>query len=180
MDSPDWYIWTANSTGTFTTKSAYERFFLGATTFEPHKQLWKHWAPLKVKILLSLAILNRVWTADRLARRGMDHPERCALGDQKETAQHVLISCVFARSVWFTVLAMAGIQLLAPTPGDVTFADWWCRAMRMVASDSRKGFHSLVMLVAWELQKYHNRCVFDGVAPNHQTVVTAIKKEAAA
>jgi hypothetical protein len=33
---------------------------------------------------------------DRLARRGMDHPEKCPLCDQEqETIDHLLLSCVF-------------------------------------------------------------------------------------
>jgi hypothetical protein len=39
-----------------------------------------------------------VWTADRLARHGMDHPDKCPLCDQEEeTIDHLLVSCKCSR-----------------------------------------------------------------------------------
>jgi hypothetical protein len=41
---------------------------------------------------------KRRWTVDRLARRGMDHPEKCPMCDQEdEIIDHLLVACVFAR-----------------------------------------------------------------------------------
>ena len=40
---------------------------------------------------------NKCWTVDRLARRGLPHPEFCPLCDQEEeTIDHLLVHCVFA------------------------------------------------------------------------------------
>jgi hypothetical protein len=37
-----------------------------------------------------------------LAKRGLDHPEKCPLCDQEsESLDHILVSCVFAREFWF-------------------------------------------------------------------------------
>jgi hypothetical protein len=48
---------------------------------------------------------NRCWTADRLEKRGLPHPARCPLCDQvDENLQHLLIKCVFARQLWFSIL----------------------------------------------------------------------------
>jgi hypothetical protein len=48
-------------------------------------------------------------TADRLTRRGLDHPHKCPLCDQEEdTSQHLLLSCVFAQVIWFTMLSSIG------------------------------------------------------------------------
>ena len=45
---------------------------------------------------------NKCWTADRLARRGLPHPENCLLCDhEKETIDHLLVHCVFTREFWF-------------------------------------------------------------------------------
>jgi hypothetical protein len=39
---------------------------------------------------------NRSWTADRLARRNLDHPKACVFSDQEmETTNLLLLSCVF-------------------------------------------------------------------------------------
>jgi hypothetical protein len=49
-----------------------------------------------------------------LARRGLDHPDKCPLCDQEEESiDHLLVSCVFARQFWLTLLQR-------PTPGACT------------------------------------------------------------
>jgi hypothetical protein len=97
---PDQHIWTPSSSSKYSTKSAYDRFFTGAVGFEPADRIWKTWAPPKCKFFLLLAVINRCRMADRLARRGLDHPDKCPLCDQEdETVQHILVSCVFARIV---------------------------------------------------------------------------------
>lgn len=64
--------------------------------------IWDSKAPTKCKCLLWLAIRNRCWTADRLRRRGLDHPQWCPLCDQEqESISHLLLDCVMARIVWF-------------------------------------------------------------------------------
>jgi hypothetical protein len=58
---------------------------------------------------------NRCWTVDRLARRGMDHPDCCPLCDQQEeTINHLLFSCVFVRQFWDGLLRAADLQELVP------------------------------------------------------------------
>lgn len=96
----DVHSWVHTSSGQYSTKSAYNQFFLGSITFEPWKCLWKAWAPLRCKFFLWLAVLNRCWTADQLARRHLLHPATCPLCDQaEETIQHLLIDCVFSLRV---------------------------------------------------------------------------------
>lgn len=82
---------------------------LGATPANQHTLL-SLWDPLSsvhgeeleklgifcCKFFLWLAENNRCWTADRLAKRGLPHPEACPLCDQvDETHQHILIGCLF-------------------------------------------------------------------------------------
>ncbi|WVZ79231.1 hypothetical protein U9M48_026835 [Paspalum notatum var. saurae] len=175
----DQHIWTPPSTGEFSTKSAYRRFFAGAIDFEPWRLIWKTWAPPRCKFFIWLAVLNRCWTADRLARRGLEHPERCPLCDQEdETVQHLLTSCVFARSVWFAVLEKVGLQQATPGLSDTIFADWWHQAAQHTPRLFRKGFNSLVILVAWCIWKHRNGCVFEGASPNVDSVLRAVVEEA--
>jgi hypothetical protein len=111
----DQHQWLPSSSGLYSAKSAYKLFHVGATAFEPTNRIWKTWAPPRCKYFIWLASLNRCWTADRLACRGMDHPERCPLRDQQdETVQHILVACVFARDVWFRTLSRLGLQHLTP------------------------------------------------------------------
>lgn len=89
-------------TGTYSSKSAYEAFFVGSIKFPAWRRIWWSWTPLRCKFFICLALKGRIWTADRLAKRGLQHPDACPLCDQaQETAQHLLLSCVFTRQIWF-------------------------------------------------------------------------------
>ena len=83
-DRDDIHYWKHTSSGHFSSKSAYRAFFTGAIAFEPWKRLWRSWAPLRCKLFLWLAIRNRCWTSDRLARRGLPHLVRCSFCDQDD------------------------------------------------------------------------------------------------
>lgn len=151
-EQPDRHFWTRETSGQFTTKSAYEAFFIGGIAFEPYKRLWKAWAPLKVKIFLWLAIWKRYWTADRLQWRGLQHPPKCVLCDQEqEDMYHLLLGCIFAREVWFHTLQAVGLQQLALVGTETSFVDWWRRVSRTAGRERRKGLNTLIQLVAWKL-----------------------------
>jgi hypothetical protein len=78
--------------------------------------------------LMLLAILDRCSTADRLAKRGLQHPDRCPLCDQgNEDIQHLHASCVFAQEFWLSLLPNYGLQARSPTTEDRVFAEWWCK-----------------------------------------------------
>jgi hypothetical protein len=67
--------------------------------------------PPRCKFFIWLASLNRCWTADRLSRRGLEHPVRCPLCDQQEeTIQHILVACVFAGDTWWQTLYKVGLH----------------------------------------------------------------------
>jgi hypothetical protein len=72
----DRHIWRFSPTSQYSAKTAYEGFFLGATTFRSWEKIWKSWAPAKCSFLWLVAH-NRCWTADRLARQSLPHPEHC-------------------------------------------------------------------------------------------------------
>jgi hypothetical protein len=127
-DTEDIHRWKPEASGLFSMKSAYRSYFVGSITFEPWKRLWKSWAPGKCKTFVWLAIRNRCWTADRLQKRGLPHPERCPYCDQEEeTVQHILTTCVFARQFWCAILQPLNLTRLTPTR-NVSFADWWKKA----------------------------------------------------
>lgn len=66
--------WKWTDSRKFTVRSAYLAMFEGRTEFEGHDLIWTSKAPTKCKKILWLACRKRCWTADRLQRRGMDHP----------------------------------------------------------------------------------------------------------
>ncbi|WVZ57357.1 hypothetical protein U9M48_007751 [Paspalum notatum var. saurae] len=121
------------------------------------------------------------YSTDRLAKRGLPHPAACPLCDQSdETIQHLLISCVFAREVWTAILSKLGLAFIAPQPGCTGFTCWWRQSVKRVGKDMRKGLNSLIILVAWQIWKHRNSCVFEGTRPCVQSIVLAVVVEGSA
>ena len=163
----DRHIWRFSSDGKYSAKTAYKGFFVGSISFEPYERIWKTWAPPKCRFFVWLVAHNRCWTADRLARRGLPHPEHCPLCDQAaETIDHLLVQCVFTREFWFRFFSLMGLQALSPQSTEISFHSWWERVNSAASDMARKGINSLVILGAWTLWRHRNSCVFDGAAPS--------------
>jgi len=75
----DTHIWQFSTSGSFTTKSAYETLFTGAIHFSPWERIWQSWAPGKCKFFMWTVEHKKSWIADRLARKGLRHPAACPL-----------------------------------------------------------------------------------------------------
>ena len=70
-------------------------FFQGKVAFHPWERIWKSWAPGKCHFFMLLVARNRCWTADRLARRGLEHPTTCPHCDEdEENINHLLAVAV--------------------------------------------------------------------------------------
>jgi len=131
----------------------------------------------KCKFFLQTAALNRIWTADRLARKCLSHPAAYPLYDQvEETADHLLVACVFSRQVWFTALQTYNPQTLAPL-NDLFFFDWWMATSTRVDGLVKKGFDSILVLGAWTIWKHRNHCVFNGITRDVSCVVSVIRED---
>jgi hypothetical protein len=75
----DKHVFSIAADGNYSAKSTYDGLFVGSTSFGHYHLVWKTWAPPKCLIFLWLVANKRCWTADRLAKRGLDHPARCLL-----------------------------------------------------------------------------------------------------
>jgi hypothetical protein len=113
-----------------------------------------------------------------LAKRGMDHPEKCPLCDQEEeNIDHLLLSCVFTRQFWFSFLQQVNLQELAPQLENISFMEWWRRIDEESIGSVQNGLNSLNILGAWTLWKHRNRCVFDGIAPSLAATISQAEEE---
>ena len=174
----DHYKWKLTQHGSYSSKSAYEAFFVGSIKFGPWRRIWKTWAPPRCRFFIWLVIHNRVWTADRLTKRNLPHPEACPFCDQEEeTINHLLMGCVFAREVWTICLQQLGLLQLAPQPTTVRFSGWWRKTVAAAPKEARKGLNSLIILVAWEVWKHRNACVFEKKRPSIQDVLRSVSLE---
>ena len=79
-------------------KLHYPETFWRSAQEETWERIWKSWAPCKCKFFVWPVAHDRCRIADRLAKRGLSHPERCPHCDQeKETISPLLLSCIFTR-----------------------------------------------------------------------------------
>ncbi|WVZ53725.1 hypothetical protein U9M48_004630 [Paspalum notatum var. saurae] len=171
---PDQYRWKLSSSGVYSSKTAYRAMFVGSIKFSPCKRIWKSWAPPNCKFFTWLAINNRCWTSDRLAKHGLPHQPACPFCDQDvESIHHILTACVFSREVWTWVLRKLNLTVVTPHAS----SRFNSQASRLLRKGLRKGFNSLVILVSWELWKHRNACVFEGARPHLQLVLTTVASE---
>lgn len=134
--------------------------------------VWENRAPLRCRFFAWLALKNRCWTSDRLARRGFPLQAVCPLCDQgDETIDHILVSCVFARCVWQEVLTAWGNPELTPTSTDLLLA--WC-TNHSTTPRRRKDFHTIKLLVLWTIWKHRNDIVFNNASPSMEVILRRI------
>ena len=63
-------------------------------------KVWKLKTEGKIRFFMWLLLQNRIWTADRLNKRGWPHDDACCLCDQTmETAFHLTFEFPFAQEV---------------------------------------------------------------------------------
>ncbi|XP_022014139.1 uncharacterized protein LOC110913625 [Helianthus annuus] len=91
-----------------------EKARLNLSGIEP-KLNWNSWAPPKGNFLLWRAVIDRVASREGLAKRGVPLVDvncpRCGL--HVETSNHIFLSCLWARSIWWNVLAWVRIRFPA-------------------------------------------------------------------
>ena len=156
---------------------AYNAFFLGRTREPCAKELWSAGAPLQHKLHMWFVLKNRLWTADRLQRRGLQHPAVCPLCCQEaETASHLTVQCSFAREVWYGVLLPYRLHRFTPSRTS-ELALWWPTLTAAVPKKRKKEINSLVILVARCLWLERNSRVFDKFASMPWTVRGKISEE---
>lgn len=72
-------------------------------------------------------------------RHGLLDDDVCALCDQEqESEDHLATGCVFAREVWYRVLAPLDLTRLTPQLG-TSVVDWWLHSRGQLGQQRRKG-----------------------------------------
>ena len=65
-DLSDTMRWTATTSGHYSARSAYAAQFQAPMAPFPSKNVWRIWAPGKLKMFLWMIHLDRLWCKDRL------------------------------------------------------------------------------------------------------------------
>jgi hypothetical protein len=174
LEQEDDIVWKLTPDGQYSAKSAYELQFMGATLSSMDKTVWKVWAPPKVKFFAWLANQNRIWTADRLTKRGWPNCGLCPLCKQcTETIDHLLVHCRYTTRLWGLIKVWMGLNDLQPAQwANLDMAAWWS-----MMAGGRKAMASLTLLVSWEVWNERNARVFRAKNAPPQVVFDNIKKE---
>lgn len=124
LGNEDILRWQWTGAWTYSARSAYRQFFMGATRFAAARPLWMAWASLKVKFTIWLAAHDWLWIADRRHRHGLQESPTCAFYDQERvTSDHLFDGCCFTRQIWHVVSRLLDIpDLVVQHP---TMIDWW-------------------------------------------------------
>ena len=111
--------WKFTASGEYTEASAYKAQFLGNVKVPKAQTIWRAWAPPKCKFFVWLVTHDRVWTSDRLMRRGCPHSPSCPLcRNAPETALHLLAECRYTKRVWNLIAEWLAQPTLRPEVGD--------------------------------------------------------------
>ena len=154
----DTIIWKLTPNGEYSAASAYKAQFFGAEASNMKSLVWKVWAPPKVKFFAWLALRKRLWTSDRLARRGWPNCGLCPLCNRvPETITHLLLGCRYTTRLWGLIKEWLGIHALDPSQWtDLSLSSWWLK----MTSPSRKALASITLLASWEIWNERNARVF--------------------
>ena len=140
--------------------------------------IWKCWAPMKCKFAMWLIIRERIWTADRLARKGLPHNDKCPFCNlSPENAQHLFIGCAVVNIIWGNIMSWVNLQHLTPS-SQLNLKEWWVQARSSISGKTRKRLDSLVLLVVWTVWRERNGRVFDKNFKPTNTIIEQIKQEA--
>jgi hypothetical protein len=111
LDHDDAITWKMATSGVYSAKTTYNAFFVGRTRALAAAELQD--------LHMWFAMKNRLCTADRLARRGMEHPSECPLCYQKRRLQ-----CSYTRQIWYMMLLPYRLHIF--TPGSLASIEiWW-------------------------------------------------------
>jgi hypothetical protein len=175
----DAITWNLTENGQYSTSSAYEAQFLGLVKSAMYSMVWKAWAPPKAKHHAWLALQNRLWTADRLEKRGWSNCGLCPLCKQvMESTNHLFVHCRFTVRVWELQKEWLGIHGIHPRQwAGLSIKDWWS-LLASGASPHRKALATLTLLTVWEIWNERNARVFRNKSAPTFVILDKIKCEA--
>ena len=174
----DKWEWSWNPKGVFTTSSVYQAHFKTKISCDLAEAVWRAWAPTKFKLSMWLFIRRRVWTADRLQKMGLPHPDSCSFyGMVGENAQRLFMGCAVVNIIWAKILSWANIQRATPSVLN-NLRELCVHTRESFTGTTRRKLDTMIVLVAWEVWRERNRRVFDKIIKPTNVLIEHIKNEA--
>ncbi|KAJ0597447.1 putative reverse transcriptase zinc-binding domain-containing protein [Helianthus annuus] len=135
---------------------------------------WKGWVPLKCKIMVWRAMLNRMPTKVDLSKRGVTLPnDLCNLCDSEaETTNHLFIGCTFAADIWARVVSWCR---LPPFFAFVVCDFLEIAKLQAASKKSRYILRGIVFTTLWAIWNERNARIFTGIRRRPIEVMESIK-----
>ena len=136
------------------------------------------WAPPKCKFFSWLATQNRLWTVDRLEKRGWQNQKICPLCCIiDESAVHLLAHCRVTKRVWTEIQRWTQTNLqMIKWSGCDSVKQWWNLVVDSL-NNPRIPLRTLVILVSWEIWCERNARIFWNTASPLASILAKIKEE---
>ncbi|KAF8688277.1 hypothetical protein HU200_042330 [Digitaria exilis] len=124
-----------------------------------------------------LLVQCKILTADKLLKRNWPCNPMCPLCDQEpESAEHLILNCVYAKEVWIRMSQETGGLLQVPLHG-LSMEEWWNSNLQGREKKQQIRRASLMIYTAWNLWRERNWRIFDAVYMLPAWVVQMIKDE---
>jgi hypothetical protein len=138
--------------------SAYKAQFEGTIDSYLIEAVWKNWAPPKHKLFAWHILQNRVWSVDRLQKRGGTNCDVCQLCKREhESAAHLFFKCSYTKRIWNLLISWLGIDSVDTSNWETfdSVKDWWLHFI-YVNGTRRKSYAPLLMLTSWVIWNERN------------------------
>jgi hypothetical protein len=113
VDRADSIVWSLTSNGQYSSASAYEAQFFGATLTNFNKMVWKAWATPKVKFFHGWPFI--IEFGRQTVSRGKGGMWLCPLCKQaQESAAHLFSHCRYTKRLWNLAKGWLGIVNIQP------------------------------------------------------------------
>nr|KAJ0214893.1 hypothetical protein LSAT_V11C300121650 [Lactuca sativa] len=121
---------------------------------------WSSMVPIKVLVFIWRACLGRILTADALTHRGVNtNSTLCSMcSNQEETADHLLVDCMFANDTfkWISKWCGLDLPLFSTVEEVISFASQWGNCPK-----KRKILISIVYGIMWCIWPARNNRIFN-------------------
>ena len=143
-------MWKLTTDGAYSCTSAYKDQFTGTIRSNMNSIVWKIWASLKCKLFSWLIIQNRVWTANRLAQRGLTLWSLLQSCSRMGCASPLQLR--YSTRICSSIKAWLGLNFIQPQDWVMFFSvrDSWSRVIHE-RGQSRRALSSLEILISYEI-----------------------------
>ncbi|KAJ9687212.1 hypothetical protein PVL29_015890 [Vitis rotundifolia] len=156
----DSVFWKGGGSGQFRVKDAYSWLDRPTNVIFPKNKIWMERVPTKISFFAWEATWGKIWTLDRLQKRGWQLPNRCFLcACEAESVNHILIHCTVVRVIWDLVLGLVGVKWVFPNTVKEVLYSW---GGAFVGRKRKKLWNSIPCFIFWTVWKERNRLAFRG------------------